>query len=883
MPNRFPTITLKSIFLALAVAAIVAPVSAQTAAFVNWESPQSHPIDITPNGLVVLAVNTADAQLEIFDVIDGSLTRRGSIAVGLDPVSVRARSNTQAWVVNQISDSVSVIDIATMRVTKTINIGDEPADVVFAGSPQKAFVSLSMPEKLAVVDATSPNTISTVTIAGSSPRALAVSPDGSKIYLAIFESGNHSTMVPEASVNSASGPYGGQNPPPNSGTAFSPTIKSGLATPPKVSQIVRKNAANRWLDGNARDWTNFITWDVHDNDVAVVNASSLAVTYIKGLMTIVSGIAVAPNGNVLAVGMESRNELRFEQNVNGVFVRCMGALLPGGAAGSAAFDINPHLTYTSSSTPDKSPSIGDPRGVAFNSAGTTAYVAGLGSNNVIAMNASSGARSATITVGEGPTGLVTSPDGTRLYVLDRFEGAVSVVSTGASMEIARISFHDSTPSTVKAGRPFLYDTHLTSGLGQASCASCHVDGRSDRIAWDIGNPQGSVKAFDQRCEVGGCISWNPMKGPMTSQTLVGIIGNEPFHWRGEKVELAEFNEAYTNLQGRSSQITATEMAQMSDYLASLTFGPNPNRNIDGTTKSTLTVSNGTGNPTNGQNIFNNSSTFAGAACVVCHAGTAGTNNKVDIPGPTDDQNKKNVPLRDVYRKAGANKSSQVANRGFGFDHSGEEGTIQDVLNIGFVFPQGPTGATQKRDVEAFVLSFGSDTHAGVGAQAFASGVNDDTTRIAQLISIATSQASQVGLVVKGNRAGIARGWMFQGGTFVSDVTGESISPALLLAGASAGNELTYTLVPAGMARRLGIDRDGDGALDQDEILAGTDPAGTLCAGDFDGDHEITSADVALALLNFGDALPGAPTDLDNSGAVDSADVARLLLDLGPCQ
>ncbi len=182
-----------------------------------------------------------------------------------------------------------------------------------------------------------------------------------------------------------------------------------------------------------------------------------------------------------------------------------------------------------------------------------------------------------------------------------------------------------------------------------------------------------------------------------------------------------------------------------------------------------------------------------------------------------------------------------------------------------------------------MLSFGSDTHAGVGAQAFASGVNDDNTRIAQLISIATSQSTQVGLIVKGNRAGIARGWMLQGGTFVSDVTGESIAPAQLLAGASAGNELTYTLVPAGMARRLGIDRDGDGALDQDEILAGSDPAGTICLGDFDGDHDIGSADISMMLLNFGPVSPGDPTDLDNTGVVDSADVSRLLLDWGNCQ
>lgn len=91
MNRKFFVSQIGGIFLALAFN--VAPVAAQTAAFVNWESPQSHPIDITPNGLVVLAVNTADAQLEIFDVANGSLMRRGSIAVGLDPVSVRAQQH----------------------------------------------------------------------------------------------------------------------------------------------------------------------------------------------------------------------------------------------------------------------------------------------------------------------------------------------------------------------------------------------------------------------------------------------------------------------------------------------------------------------------------------------------------------------------------------------------------------------------------------------------------------------------------------------------------------------------------------------------------------------------------------------------------------------
>lgn len=39
-----------------------------------------------------------------------------------------------------------------------------------------------------------------------------------------------------------------------------------------------------------------------------------------------------------------------------------------------------------------------------------------------------------------------------------------------------------------------------------------------------------------------------------------------------------------------------------------------------------------------------------------------------------------------------------------------------------------------------------------------------------------------------------------------------------------GQEVTYARTPPGSGVRLGIDRDGDGALDGDERDAGTDPA-----------------------------------------------------------
>ena len=887
--------------LAVALAAlliVVRPTVAQS--FVNFESPQSHPIDITPDGTTLLAVNTADGQLELFDLIRGLPVRRGSVAVGVDPVSVRVRNNTEAWVVNQVSDSVSVVDIASMRVTRTILIGDEPADICFTTKPSRAFVSLAVSSKLVSFDPSLATPLLTsTTILGAQPRALATSPDGTKVYLAVFESGNKTTIIPRTVVNSTAGPYAGVNPPPNSGTAFDPPRTVGQANPPRVAHIARKNAANQWIDDNGRNWTNQITWGVVDNDLAIINSSTLATTYVTGLMTCVASVGVAPNGTILTVGIEARNEIRFEPKLDGKFAKMMGAFVPAGGTGTPTLtDLNPHLTYATSSIPEmqRYQSIGDPRGVAWLPDSSIAFTAALGSNCVIALSPT-GARIAKISVGEGPSGVVTSPSGAFVYALNRFEGSVSAINTTSLSETGRASFHDATPSSVKVGRKFLFDTNLTSGLGHTSCATCHIDGRSDRVAWDLGDPTGVVQVFDETCQVPGCIAWHPMKGPMTTQTLQSIIGNEPFHWRGEKDDLSEFNVAFTHLQGRDAEITASEMASLSNYLNSLAFPPNPHRNLDNSLKTSLPIFGGvvtglggTGNPVTGQTIFNTSQIFGappGLTCLNCHSGVAGSNNIVDIPAPGGEaQNRKNAPLRDVWRKTGANRASTTALRGFGFDHNGEEATLQDLLSIGFAFPAGTTGAQQRRDVEAFCLSFGSATHAAVGAQTTATGVNNDSARINSFIALANANA--LGLIVKGNVGGVARGYLFVSGAFKSDrALDATISSAALLALAASNSELTYTLVPAGSQARLGIDRDLDGFFDRDELDRGSDPADAssvpgACVADISPavpDQVVNGGDLAALLGGWGSS---GSTDLDNSGTTDAADLAQLLAAWGNC-
>jgi YVTN family beta-propeller protein len=895
-------------FIAAAAIAVAASAASRAAAqnFTNFESPQTHPIEVTPDGATLLAVNTADGQLEVFDLVGGVPVRRGSVAVGIDPVSVRARSSGEAWVVNQISDSVSVVDLASMRVTRTILVGDEPADIVFSTKPARAFVSLAMSSRLVSFDpAAATPTLTSTPIAGASPRALATSPDGRMVYLAIFESGNRSTVVPRATVNSPASPYAGANPPPNAGTAFDPPRTPGQPLPPRVAHIVRKNALGQWMDDNNRNWTGLVTWDVVDNDIAVVDAATLSTSYVPGLMSCVAGIGVAPNGTVLAVGIDARNEIRFEPKLNGVFARMVGAFSGPGGSTPVVRDLNPHLTYASSSIPEleRTQSIGDPRGVAWAPDSSAAYVASLGTNCVIAMSPS-GARLAKIPVGEGPSGVAMSPSGQFVYTLNRFGGSVSAVATGSASEVARVSFHDATPAGVRAGRRFLFDTNLTSGLGHASCATCHIDGRSDRLAWDLGDPTGAVEAFDEVCQVaapGACIPWHPMKGPMTTQTLQGIIGNEPFHWRGEKDDLSEFNVAFTHLQGRGAELSAGEMASLQNYLASLVFPPNPNRNVDNTLRTSVAIFGGTqtgfnvtGNAVTGQNLFNTGQFFAGPpgapglTCTACHPGAIGSNNRVDIPAPGgENQNRKNAHLREIWRKVGASNTSTTALRGFGFEHNGEKFTFQDSITAGFTFANTATGQQQRRDIEAFCMSFNSGTHAGVGQQTTANGVANDTARINQFIAIANAPGG-LGLIAKGRVDGLARGWTFVAGAFRPDRAGEpNLTPAALLALAGAGSELTYTLVPLGSQTRLGVDRDVDGFLDRDELDAGSDPADAssvpgACVADISPavpDGIVNGGDLGALLSGWG---ASGITDLDGSGTTDAADLAELLGSWGPC-
>ncbi|HEY3138939.1 MAG TPA: hypothetical protein VGL29_23160 [Blastocatellia bacterium] len=807
--------------LALVIRPAARPVIAETkpSDFKSFESPQVHPLALTPDRTRLLAVNTPDQRLSVFQLTGDGPTLVAEIPVGLEPVSVAARNDREAWVTNWLSDSVSVVDLTSGNVVRTIDVGDEPTDVIFAGqSREMAFVCVSGLAQVKVFDPNAPaDPLQVIDIRGKQPRALARDSSGSRVFVSVFESGNQTTVVSATDVQAAGGlpkPF--------------PKMSKRLPPAPDVGLIVKWNGA-RWADerGNTK-WNAFVPYTLADVDVVVIDATDAAPrirSEVRGIGTHIGNPVFDPStGRLLVANIEAHNDVRFEPNLRGGFTSTRVSLVDFGSSVPSVtpVDLNPHinLDVAEGSDAERALSLALPADIERGGDGVI-YVASTGSAKVGVLD-SSGAVQTRINVGQGPTGLAVDDARQRLYVLNRFDETLSVVNLTTRAEVARtpIGFNPE-PQSVRQGRRFLYDTSL-SAHGDQACASCHLGSHRDGLAWDLGDPKGTLQTVNgPPAPILGTItsSFHPMKGPMTTQSLRGIIGNEPFHWRGDRNKIDAFNPAFMSLLGGTRQLTPDEMASFSAFLQTLTWPPNPNQNPD---RSFPNPSTGP-SAERGRQLFNNGLLDAGlVSCNACHSTfpgfLSGTSNLI-IPAVLlqESQDFKVPQLRGVYQKFGMQTAAGEQLSGFGLIHDGSIDTLLDFLRVRvFTF----RNDDDRRDVAAFVLAFDSGIAPAVGLQVTIDGDNKASAAVTARINLLIQQANagNCDLVVKGIYGGSHRGFVYAGnGMFQTDRQSESpVTLQTLVQAAAAGSELTFTGVPVGYGRRLGIDHNGDGKLDGDE-------------------------------------------------------------------
>jgi YVTN family beta-propeller protein len=891
--------------------------------FTAFESGQVRPLALSPDKKLLFAVNTPDNRIEVFRVNGHGLTHRASIPVGLEPVAVAARNDHEVWVVNHLSDSISVVELSdgahAGRVVRTLLVGDEPRDIVFGGPHNdRAFITtahrgqnipfdpqLTTPgvgrADVWVFDANDlgaslagrPLTI--ITLFSDTPRALAVTPDGSKVYAAGFHTGNRTTSLHEILV-SDEGEAAGGVPGPD-------VDAEGIPHPP--TGIVVKFNGTHWVDELGRRWDSAVRFNLPDKDVFVIDAKANppaqipgAAGFYTGVGTILFNMAVNPvNGKVYVSNTEASNEKRFEgpgifagHSLRGNFSETrITVLTPAG--GVIPRHLNKHIDFDTCCAPvpntESEKSLALPQQMAITRDGRTLYVAALGSSEIGIFNTTalendtfvpSTARQIPVT-GGGPTGIVLDEGRDRLYVLTRFDDSISVIDTTTKAEVAHVPMHNPEPPSVLAGRRFLYDTSFSSSHGDSSCASCHIFGDFDSLAWDLGNPDGAMApvpgpfALDP-VDFGLPRIHHPMKGPMTTQSLRGMANHGPMHWRGdrtggndtpsaqpdsgtfdEEAGFKKFAMAFVNLLGRSEPPSDAEMQAFTDFILQVSYPPNPVRALE----NSLTPAQQAGRTS----FFNDFSNPAGP-CEACHVLDRHANEEFGVAAPgffgTDGrytfdlevESFKTPHLRNAYQKVGMfgmpdnsffPGSDDIMGdqiRGFGFNHEGGVDTLFRFVSssspdMGFNrspatpggFPPGPEGVLVRQQQEQFILAFDSNMAPIVGQQVTLTCGNATAAGPRIDLLVARADVGECDLVAKGLSQNNEVGFLYVGaGMFVGNrLADPMITDAALRRWALSRHvELTYTCTPPGSGERIGFDRDGDGFRDGDEEDAGDDPA-----------------------------------------------------------
>jgi YVTN family beta-propeller protein len=441
---------------------------AQGGPFINFETIPTRAVALSPDGNRLFVTNTPDGRLEIFQVTATGLIAAGSVQVGLEPVAVNARTNGEVWVVNHLSDSVSVVDVSSTpaRVVRTILVGDEPRDVVFAGpNNSRVFVTAARrgqnhPDDVVnetqreglgradvwVFDANNlgeglfANRLALLTLFADKPGSMGVSPDGSRVFVSIFTSGNETTAINDAAV---CGGGGGNNSIETTRCTFpNGFVRDGTTTArvqttggvprpnnnqadnapsPRVGIITKFNrSTGGWLDGLGRDWREAVKFTIPDQDVFVIDANANPPREVSSFAHVGTlNFSVAPhptNGRTYVATIEAINTNRFLAvprlgafpNPNrmgpatgGPFARtsdpATGKTLRGHLYESRIAVLNPngsvqlrhlnkHINYeidgpTPTSVRDRS--VANPQGLVFSPDGNTLFVAALGSNKIV--------------------------------------------------------------------------------------------------------------------------------------------------------------------------------------------------------------------------------------------------------------------------------------------------------------------------------------------------------------------------------------------------------------------------------------------------------------------------------------------------------------------
>jgi YVTN family beta-propeller protein len=337
--------------------------------------------------------------------------------------------------------TVSVIDTTTNSVVATVTVGPAPIGVAITPDGTKVFVANHTSSNVSVIETTGHTVIATVTV-GAGPNGVAITPDGTAAYVTNEATGNV-TVINTSSYAIVATVAVGTHPQsvailPNGTQAYVANNTSDNVTVINTSTyaiVATVTVGNNPTSVAASlDGTKVYVANAGDNTVSVINTQTYTVFALSPVGNlfdapyISQGIAVSPDGTEVYVANQNDNTLST---------------------------IN---STTSMTSPETISAQDTPTGIAITSNGKLAYVTARSGGFVSVIDLSTGATLTTIPVGNNPIGIAITPGPAtpNLGTATNFTGVQKKNDFGLSYELFNHLTWQETPSLVPIAGFFLY-------------------------------------------------------------------------------------------------------------------------------------------------------------------------------------------------------------------------------------------------------------------------------------------------------------------------------------------------------------------------------------------------------------------------------------------
>jgi YVTN family beta-propeller protein len=435
---------------------------------------------------------------------DAPLSVIATVPVGSNPYAVAlSPDGTRAYVADQGSTTVSVVDTATDTVSATIGVAGQPTDVAVSPDGKRAYVTNQSRDIVSVIDTTTETLTASISTAywGTGVYGVAVSPDGATVYATVAGDLNSSVgyvVVIDTATN---------------------TITNGIAVGRGPYSVAVSPDGSQIYTANSRS-----------NTVDVINTATQKVTSaIPGLSTPES-VAISPDGKKAYIANTGNGTV--------------------GVIDAATDTVTDTVPIGDAST--------EPVSVAVSPDGAHVYVADIaGSVDEI--------DTATDTVGTGlgvsgnPVSVAVSPGGNLVYVALNGGNALDVLTAP--------------PPTVTAVSPA---QGPSSGGKQVTITGTNLSGATG-ITFGPGNPATNVS-----CTATSCTATAPAEPAGTVDIQVTTASGtstassaDQYTYVAAPVVTAVSPNTGLSVGGTVVTVTGTGLAG-----ASITFGPgNPATNV----------------------------------------------------------------------------------------------------------------------------------------------------------------------------------------------------------------------------------------------------------------------------------------------------------------